>query len=139
VTFPFSHLRHLSAVRETPAFFCTHGALPRPERQLLTLRERKSMFLHLYNIYIYIYMLRCVQIATPSVPYFRSFTAPKTTRSSWQLHFYIYRRLLIITELLVSTIQQLTPGTSNAKWHVFTQFLYNHCRKGTSRASMTSD
>jgi hypothetical protein len=36
-------------------------------------------------------LLRCVQIVTPSVPYFRSFTAPKPTRTNWPLHFYIYR------------------------------------------------
>jgi hypothetical protein len=36
-------------------------------------------------------MQRCVKIATPSVPYFRSFTAPKPTRTNWPLHFYIYR------------------------------------------------
>jgi hypothetical protein len=45
--------RHLSAVRARPAFFCTRGALPWPDRQFLTLRERKSMFyIYIYNIYI---------------------------------------------------------------------------------------
>jgi hypothetical protein len=51
VTFPFIHLSHLSAVRATPAFFCTHGALPWQDRQFLTLRERKR---HVFtSIYIY--------------------------------------------------------------------------------------
>jgi hypothetical protein len=36
-------------------------------------------------------MLRCVQIATPSVPYFRSFAITDQTRTNWPLHFYIYR------------------------------------------------
>jgi hypothetical protein len=87
-----------SAVRARPAFFCTHGALPWLDRQFLTLRERKIMFLHLYIIYIKvtskharIRLLRCIQIATPSVPYFRSFTLSNKPRSNGQLHFYIYR------------------------------------------------
>jgi hypothetical protein len=131
--------RHLSAVRARPAFFCTHGALPWPDRQFLTLRESKSM----YNSYIQtcayspatrhlsavrarpaffpthgalpwpdrnsllcgsvkacikvtskharIRLLRWLQIATPSVPYFRSFTLSNKPRSNGQLHFYIYR------------------------------------------------
>jgi hypothetical protein len=58
------------------------------------------VFTSIYIIYIYIKVTstharirlrRCVQIATPSVPYFRSFTAPKPTRTNWPLHFYIYR------------------------------------------------
>jgi hypothetical protein len=56
------------------------------------------MFLRLYNIYIKvtskharIRLLRCVQIATPSVPYFRSFAISNKQRTNGQLHFYIYR------------------------------------------------
>jgi hypothetical protein len=55
-------------------------------------------YIYRYNIYIKvtskharIRLLRCVQIATRSVPYFRSFTDPKPTRTNWPLHFYIYR------------------------------------------------
>jgi hypothetical protein len=96
--------RHLSPVRARrarPAFCCTHGG-PRGRscNSFLCGSVKACFYIYIYIIYIYIKVTskhtrirlrRCVQIATPSAPYFRSFTAPKTTRSNWQLHFYIYR------------------------------------------------
>jgi hypothetical protein len=74
------------------------------QRHLLAVKAQKHVFIYLYIIYIYIYiyikvtskhelirLLRCVQIATPSVPYFRSFTITDPMRTNWPLHFYIYR------------------------------------------------
>jgi hypothetical protein len=52
-----------------------------------------SIYIKVTSTHARIRLRRCVQIATRSVPYFRSFTAPKPTRTNWQLHFYIYRYL----------------------------------------------
>jgi hypothetical protein len=50
------------------------------------------------ELHALIRLLRCVQIATPSVPYFRSFAITDPTRTNWPLHFYIYRFLVLIWE-----------------------------------------
>jgi hypothetical protein len=69
------------------------------------------IYIYIYKIYIYIYKsylhtrahspATLCPNATPSVPYFRSFTAPKPTRTNWPLHFYIYRCLKICKQILV--------------------------------------
>jgi hypothetical protein len=112
------HARAICRQSEHALLSSVHMASSRGRtgNSLLCGSVKACFYIYIYNKYIKvtskharIRLLRCVQIATPSVPYFLSFTISNKPRSNRQLHFYIYIYIYIYiyaTRFLTPKVEQ---------------------------------